>query len=364
MADSTPPPGGRHGAGTYQMLWDCKYCGTEKLLGVTHRHCPNCGAAQDPAWRYFPAEEDMVAVENHKYFGADKICPACSQPNSAANTYCTECGADLATGKTAELQAERVIGTGRADADTRRDVVKDQFVAEMQRVQAEAPRRAFLGMRKKEWLIIGGVALLAVCVIAAVFALTYRKDTSGQVSALTWQRTIEIQDYQPRAGSGWDETVPVDAYGQTCDRRERGERQVPDGSHEECRDVDQGDGSFRRECRTVQDYRKETIYDMWCTYTVDRWDYKRKASASGTGKSPPPDWPQVTLASGTGRYGAERAGKQHETYTVVVHDDGGDTHECSFESQAVWDQYEVGMAVTLKLYITGGADCDSLAVAE
>ena len=54
----------RHGAGTYQMLWDCKFCGTQKLLGVTHRHCPNCGAAQDPERRYFPAEADMVALEN------------------------------------------------------------------------------------------------------------------------------------------------------------------------------------------------------------------------------------------------------------------------------------------------------------
>jgi len=354
----------RHGAGTYQMLWDCRFCGTEKLLGVTHRHCPNCGAAQDPAWRYFPAEEDMVAVEDHKYVGADKICPACSQPNSAANTYCTECGADLATGKTADLQAERVIGTGRADADTRRDVVKDQFVAEMQRVQAQTPRSAFLGLRTKEWGIIGGVVVLAAIVITAVFAFTYRQDASGQVSALTWQRTVEIQDYQPYAKSGWDETVPADAYGQTCDRRERGKRQVPDGSHQECKDVDQGDGSFRRECKTVQDYSEEPVYDQWCTYTVDRWDYKRKASTSGEGKSPPPDWPQVTLASGSGRYGEERVGARHETYTVVVRDDGGETHECAFEDQSTWDQYEVGTAVTLKLYITGGADCDSLAIKE
>ncbi len=306
----------------------------------------------------------MVALEDHKYVGADKICPACSQPNSAASTYCTECGADLATGQPAPLQAERVIGTGRADSDTRRDVVKDQFDAEMQRVQAEAPKPSFLGLRKKEWLIAGGVLLLAVIVIAAVYALSYRKETSGQVYALSWQRTVEIQDYQPHSSSAWDDQVPADAYGKTCDRREHGSRQVPDGSHQECKDVDQGDGSFRRECKTVQDYRSEPIYDMWCSYTVDRWDYKRKVSAGGDAKLPPPDWPPVTLASATGRYGEERIGARHETYTVVVRETNGDTHDCAYSDQSTWDRYEIGMKVTLKLYLTGGADCDTLAIAN
>ena len=33
---------------TYEMMWDCPYCGTKHLLGLTHRHCPNCGAARSP----------------------------------------------------------------------------------------------------------------------------------------------------------------------------------------------------------------------------------------------------------------------------------------------------------------------------
>ena len=55
---------------------------------MTHRHCPNCGRPRT-GQRYFPAEEDMA---RHPYVGADKICPACQQPNNAASTYCTECG--------------------------------------------------------------------------------------------------------------------------------------------------------------------------------------------------------------------------------------------------------------------------------
>ena len=45
----------------YEMLWDCEYCDMPKLLGVSQRFCPNCGAAQNPDKRYFPEDEDKVA---------------------------------------------------------------------------------------------------------------------------------------------------------------------------------------------------------------------------------------------------------------------------------------------------------------
>jgi hypothetical protein len=38
-------------AGTFQMLWDCKYCSTKKLLGVTHKFLPQlrCRARRERA---------------------------------------------------------------------------------------------------------------------------------------------------------------------------------------------------------------------------------------------------------------------------------------------------------------------------
>ena len=58
----------------YEMLWDCPCCSTPKLLGITHRHCPNCGAPQDATKRYFPPAGEEVAVENHPFQGKDKVC--------------------------------------------------------------------------------------------------------------------------------------------------------------------------------------------------------------------------------------------------------------------------------------------------
>jgi hypothetical protein len=351
-----------HGAGDYQMLWDCRFCGTKKLLGVTHRHCPNCGAAQDPAWRYFPAEEDMVALENHQYVGADKICPACSQPNSAASTYCSECGADLATGKQVETQGVRDLGTDKAESDTRRDVVKEQFVAEMARVdKLGAARPVFLGLKKKEWIIVGAVAVALLLIVAAVFAITYRKDVSGTVEALTWQRSIDVELFSSHNDASWKNSVPGDAYGVSCSTRQHGTRKVANGSHQECRDVDKGDGSFTRECKTVTDYRDEPVYDQWCAYTVDRWNKNREVSAQGDTEQSP-YWPEYSLAPGSGskRYGQERAGDKHETYTVVIRQSNNKKSTCDYKDQGTWAQYSLGMKVALRVGLKGGADCDTL----
>ncbi|MBN1681202.1 MAG: zinc ribbon domain-containing protein [Anaerolineae bacterium] len=359
--DSTPPPE-RHGAGTYQMLWDCKFCGAEKLLGVTHRHCPNCGALQDPAARYMPAEADMVALENHQYVGADRICPACHQPNSAASAFCAECGADLATGEIAPTQGVRDLGTGIAESDTHRDVVLDNFQAEMARVGVLPGRDApvFLGIRRRNWFIFGGLVLAALLIAGIVFALTYRRETSGYVYSMSWERVIDIDDFQPRPGANWDDALPGDAYNLSCVEKQHGTRRVETGSHQECSDVDQGDGSFRRECHTVKDYSQEPVYDDWCSYTVDRWEKTRSVKANGDGKKPSPTWPPFTLKTATGRYGQEREGKHHEKYVIVIHESDGDEYSCDYDSLETWDSFDIETRVTIELNVMGNAVCSTL----
>ena len=51
----------------YEMLWDCEYCGTDKLLGVSQKFCPNCGSAQNAEKRYFPKDDEKVAVADHDH---------------------------------------------------------------------------------------------------------------------------------------------------------------------------------------------------------------------------------------------------------------------------------------------------------
>lgn len=89
----------------YEMLWDCKFCGQKKLLGLTHRFCAGCGAPQDPAARYFPPDDEKVAVLDHPFVGADLACPACKQPMSRAAKCCTHCGSPIDRGPAAASAA-------------------------------------------------------------------------------------------------------------------------------------------------------------------------------------------------------------------------------------------------------------------
>lgn len=111
------------GSKTYEMLWDCRFCGTSGLLGLTHRFCPSCGAPQDPETRYFPDDDHKVAVEDHVYAGADRRCPACTTPNSAKSEFCGSRGGPLTDAAAVKAQQDQVrdLDGGRADAPWRGD---------------------------------------------------------------------------------------------------------------------------------------------------------------------------------------------------------------------------------------------------
>src|SRR3954471_15815305 len=94
---------------TYEMCWDCKYCGQKKLLGLTHRFCAGCGAPQDPASRYFPPDNEKVAVKDNPFVGADVSCPACKQPMSRAAKCCTNCGSPIDKGVEVARRADVVV---------------------------------------------------------------------------------------------------------------------------------------------------------------------------------------------------------------------------------------------------------------
>ncbi|MEM7738389.1 MAG: hypothetical protein AAF267_21645, partial [Deinococcota bacterium] len=218
-------------AGVYQMLWDCSYCGTPKLLGLNHRFCPNCGGAQDPKQRYFPSEQDMVAVTDHKYIGKDIICPACATANAASADYCQQCGSPLSDGAKASLHAPTPL----------------------QRDTAQPSRK----MSQRTLLTIGGV--LVAIVVAVVVLLTWTRDTSVTVAAHTWEREIRIEDFAPRPQGGWCDGMPVDAYRVNRSQRQRSTRQVADGETCNFRNVDRGDGTFRREQVCTTNYRSEPV---------------------------------------------------------------------------------------------------------
>lgn len=340
----------------YEMLWDCKYCGTKKLLGKTHRFCPNCGAAQDDEARYFPSDDEKVAVEDHVYHGADVICGNCDTLNSAKAEFCQQCGSPLSNAAKAQLVSDdQVIAAGQSFAAAGSSNVAQK------RFEQKLDAAGITGEKKSSNLlkygIIGVIALVAIAIFAALF---WKQETSAYVAGHAWEREIRIEQFSPRSESAWCDAMPADAYSITQRREQRGTRQIPDGEECTTRRVDNGDGTFseRQECRTR--YRSEPVYDQRCYFTVDRWGYERSVTAEGSSLAESPYWPDSNLSRTGNCIGCEREDNNRlEEYRVVLRE-GDKEYTCNL-SQEEWANMPIESVWKFQIgVISGQPDCDSL----
>ncbi len=330
------------GEQVFQMLWDCRFCGTKKLLGVEHRHCPNCGAAQDPAWRYFPSDEDLKEVKDphYQYAGVDKLCPFCGQPNSAAAKFCKDCGGDLSNAKAAAVKDHLHTGLEGA-AGVADDVVLQKFKAEQAAIKGQ-PRGGGRGR-----LVIGAVIGLVVLAVAAFIFLSRSTFASTVgVTDLTWQRIISVERLEAQTGSDWRNQVPVDAYSVAChaqDRCRTESEQYVCGSV----NVDRGDGSFTKQDKYCTRNKQVCVPDQMCSYMVNRWRPQPDLTTSG-GPNDPPTWPNFT-PSGTTGLGSVRERGRKEVYNVVFKDTNGNTYTYNSPDYAAWQSFKVGQRYSVDI---------------
>ncbi|MBZ0281769.1 MAG: zinc ribbon domain-containing protein [Anaerolineae bacterium] len=324
----TPNTPASSGGNVYEMQWDCKFCGTKKLLGKTHRFCPNCGGQQDPSWRYFPSDSEKVAVKDHVYVGADKICSACQSVSAASAEFCGNCGAPLDRAKQAAQGAERDKAEGEAFETEDVQERRKQKDAGVQTAPAPKPQAA---TNNRGCLVIG--LILIALVAGAVFLFTRTSSASAYVTNFRWERQIAVESLQALPASGSCDSVPVDAYGNTRRYEQVGSERVPDG--ETCRNVqvDQGDGTFREERRCETKYRSEPVYGYVCYYTINRWASSRVSEAEGD-RTSELAWPNPNLRTGT-CLGCERESGRTEAYYLVLK---GDDRE--FECPVPFDQWQ------------------------
>ncbi len=350
--------------GTYQMLWDCPFCGTRKLLGLTHRHCPTCGAVQDPSYRYFPSDADKVAVENHVFVGADRLCPACQAPNSARSRHCGNCGSPLEGAAEVQRRADQTGSAfaGETEADAKREAAQRaaaarQPLAAQARVPAGKPKgKKALGIG----LGCGCLFLLAVAAIVAVLLLTWSKPTTATAMSHSWSREVEVEVFKAVQESGWCDSKPSSAYDSSSTEKVRSHDKIPDG--EDCTTVrvDNGDGTFSEKEKCTTKYREEPVYDDWCTYKIDRWEVGRTERATGGGTTPEPEWPRVSLSKTGTSLGAEREGKKTETYVVHFVDAENNKTECEYDI-GKWQSIADGSEWKAEASVLAGTlDCDSL----
>lgn len=340
---------------TYEMQWDCKYCGTTKLLGKTHRFCPNCGAAQDPKSRYFPSDDEKVAVEDHVFIGKDKTCKSCSTLNSASAEFCMQCGAPLANAEAASTLSDQVVKEGqRFESSGPRDLSQERFDEEMKRIGAAKQAKS-----GPNWVLYGIVAVVALIIIGGLVAIFWKQDASAYVSGHSWERTVNIEQYSAVSESAWCDAMPSGAYSVTRREEQRSSRQVPDGEECSTRRIDNGDGTFteRRECQTK--YRDEPVYDDRCYYTINRWVFERAVKASGASLNDEPRWPDANISRSGTCVGCEREGAREDHYRVDLRQ-GENTYTCDV-SETMWRNMPIESTWEFKVgVVTGRPDCSTL----
>lgn len=341
------PPGTMTEETSYEMFWDCAFCGSKELLGLTHRHCPTCGGPQDPSTRYFPPDERKVAVAEHRFVGADKLCGSCGTSAAASASHCPGCGSPL----DGEGEVARV-----ADAAA---------VAPAAAAPTPAPvtggAQASGGPAKKKggWLkfVLLGAVVLIVGVIA--YGMLAKQDAAATVVGHRWSRSVTVQRFQEVSAEGWCDALPRGARRTGSTSRERSTRQVADGEDCTSRNVDQGDGTFRQEQDCRPRTRAEPVMDQWCTYRAERWEDQRPTLAEGSGLEPAPSWPKAAV-DGCARLGCTREGARLETYTLEMQIEGEDPKTCALP-ESRWRAAAPGSRHTVQMNpITGSLDCQSM----
>lgn len=351
----------------YEMLWDCPGCSTQKLLGLSHRHCPNCGAPQDPTRRYFPAAGEEVAVADHPYQGVDKQCAGCDTPNGGRATFCAGCGAPLDGAKAVGTRETQTAGEGGFAADSAQ-AARNEDLAEKAQARAEAQAKhaaasghgapaATGGGGGLVKLALGVGALLLVVACAAFFL--WKKEAAVTVTGHRWERAIEVETLAPTTERARKESVPAGASGLSCQREQVDTKQVADG--ETCVDKrqDKGDGTFTVTKECTPKYRDEPVYGEMCSYTVTKWTTTRTERASGVGTVAA--WPRVALSPTGTSVGAQREGKRTEAYTLDLRDEASGAASSCVVPEARWASVADNSRWRAQVGVVSGAiDCGAM----
>ena len=325
-------------------LWDCPYCKTKAIGGLT-KHCPCCGHPQDTDIEFYLGEEKKyLETELAQEYGqgADWVCGYCGALNRVRFKYCSNCG-------------------GVKDASE-----KDYFKASEEKAakaaeqakQNEPPQKS----KGKSKLLI--FLALAAIILAVVF---WPHNVKSQVSAKSWlrsvaveaERTVEENDWSlPDGGRLLRTAEEIHHYDNVLDHYETRSRQVServyDGEDYYTEYHNNGDGTFTEVEQSRPRYRTEyhteyyedpvyvpvARYATKYYYEIERWVYDRTVTSEGGADEP--YWPDCSLKD------KEREGQKLEYYELSVADGKEKTY--TFEtSQSKWSSLKIGDKVKLTI---------------
>lgn len=334
-------------------VWDCSYCGANKIRGSL-RECPNCGHPRDKDITFY-IDNPKNYVDTPINKNPDWLCPHCDCLNSDNDTVCKGCGAS-------------------------RDGSKNYFENKIEREAKQAewqqltktpePERPQKSINWKKIAAIAGISIAVLAVIAIFLAVFLPKTHTGTVTDISWNRTMEIEEYKTVAESDW--TIPsggrmlysreeIRSYTQVLDHYETKTRTVQVLDHYEdyvSGHRDLGNGYFEEiisqrpvyvtKTETYEEpvYKSVPIFDTKYYYEIERWVHQSYKYTSG--KDDTPYWSDYTCAEN------ERFGVKSEKYSIAVSQDDK-TYHCDMDYE-VWKTLSIGQTITVKIHFGNHAE--------
>lgn len=321
----------RKTVGYVRLEWTCPYC--QGRNPGPAKFCMGCGKGQPEDIEFHqPVQEELITDAEEiaqAKAGPDIHCPYCEARNPGPAKFCGNCGGDLSEG--AVRKAGMVIGAHRDEVaepvpcpacgtlNPATAVRCNQCGSNLTVTKEKAKPKATPKERKRSkastFIIVGLVAV--ACIVAGVFiALSLiKKDLTGQVATVHWERSIGISALSPVTHEDWLDEIPADAPLGACEEKLHHTQADPaPGAIEVCGTpytVDTGSGYGE----VVQDCEYEVYFD-WCEYTVQEWVEVDRVELEGSDLDP--QWPGLNLA------GDQREGTRTEAYSVVFATDEGD----------------------------------------
>lgn len=331
-------------------LWDCPYCGTKAIGGLT-KSCPCCGHPQDSGTKFYLGKKKkyLEASLSAQYGqGPDWICPYCGSLNRIRFKYCSGCGApkdssedDYFSIKARAEQASsgssngntngNVLENGHDKAGGKENRKADRKAREEARA-ADRERRKAAFKKRLPFILAGLLAFFAILLF-----IFWPRNYKAEVSGTAWAREIDIEAYRtvqesdwtvPSGGRVYDEKTEIHHYRDVLDhyvtRTRQVSEQVYDGEDTHTSYTDNGDGTFTESTystpryrteyhtETYEEpvYRSEPVYATKYYYDIDKWIVDREEKSEGADNEP--YWPEYTLAEN------ERTGYIGEAYILAV----------------------------------------------
>ncbi|WNG50304.1 hypothetical protein F0U60_43860 [Archangium minus] len=353
--------------------WNCTSCDARDIL-ARHRNCPHCNNPREETGQ--ESEFDFGGVDaasgralregvtdekarSAAAAGVDWFCDYCGASNRGDAPLCRHC------------RAQR--------SDTSRTLTEDAEPSHVPPPPPPAPRGA-----GRKWLLVG-LSLLA-CFGTCMYWGSRSHELTGHVTSTAWTRTVHRESFQRVRREGWRDELrmtsprmPVNGQGEVagvenirdCITRQRGTRQVADGTErvcetkthrvqcgteekctrkklgngymqEECDDVPKYCKESYEDCRNRTRYRTEPVYDLSCTYDTYAWTQVERREESGRDSAP--RWPEL-------RTGPVDRLRREEKYVVHIGytDDGQKEHQLEPRSEAEFLSWKKGQAVPLQV---------------